>query len=390
MTKRAKSGEWKRANNGGVRVPTHLEEAPAFLLTGPNRTTINRIEWAQSERAWVIRGDSDVGLPGGLAQRLWLALMALYADQRTTVGIPGVVFFTLNGLRERAGLAKNRTVFDRMRRALIQLDGVRMYVTGAPLPGPEPLTMGLGGSTYLYSFLGPERVDVPEDELMRDQMPLPGLAPPARFRRHSSVRLSPYVTQSLDGHHGRTVQGWVFDLPSDWAIRIVRFVGKRAYRDQTLRLDLSRYGAALPALTIAGSPMLRSRLVDQLDSAHGHLYGHGFIADVVIDHEMITYRLGGACPVDPDDARAQAVIDELVGIFGEDRRRGQMEAIVADLGPDRAHACIRDWRDAGFDSGPIDRRLARLMGLIKDSRQTAGRDRARRQPLEGSRREQSA
>lgn len=393
MGKSSKPGISGTIHKPRIRVPTHLEEAPAFLLsTGSGRVVhIPRIQWVQGSdalgaggRTWVIRGDSEFGVAGALAQRVWLGLMALYDDQRHTVGVPGVVFFTMRELMERAHIARSSAAIERVRRALVQIDALRIYVTGRPLSGPLPPTTGLGGTTYVYSFTGGERVDVPDDEVMRHQLPLPhpDLAPPTRFARHSSVRLSQYVTESLAGQDGRTVEDWVFELDSAWAIRLVRLIGKRAYSKPSLVIGLRHLAPALPALTTTGEPMRQAALLRQLDRAHRDLYAYSFITDVHFDAQcdQVAYALAGR-GTHSLDARAQEVAEELIAIFGEERRRAEMEEFVADLGPDRVRACVRDWRDLGGDAGPIDRRLKRLYGLLRAARTLRGEDRARRQPL---------
>lgn len=406
MDRSSKRGTSGRIHKPRIRVPTHLEEAPAFLLsTGSGRVVhIPKIEWRQGDdrlrgggrtrdregaghpgdggRTWVIRGDSEFGVAGALAQRVWLGLMALYDDQQHSVGMPGVVFFTMRQLMERAHIARSKAASERVGQALVQIDALRVYVTGRPLSGPLPPTTGLGGTTYLYSFTGGERVDVPEDEVMRDQISLPGLDPPQRFRRHSSVRLSQYVTDCLAGKEGRTVEDWVFELDSAWAIRLVRLIGKRAYTKPSLVIGLDVLSPALPALTTSGDPMKRGALLRQLDRAHRDLYAHSFITDVQFDAhtDLISYRLAGR-ERRSLGAHEMEVADELTAIFGEARRRPEMEEFVADLGADRARACIRDWRDLGGDQGPIDRQLKRLYGLLIAARKSRGEDRARRQPL---------
>ena len=235
-----------------TRVAVHLEEAPAFhFLSRGSASMIPSITWHQGDRLWTIRGDSEHGFGGATCQRLWLALCSLYDHQCRHGGEDGVVHYSKGLLCERMRMPRSGNSFRALDVGLIQLDALRIYIRGGrPLPGPDAdKTRALpdGEHEYLYAFLGGEGINIQEEASSpRGQLYLFQPRGGRRRSKWSRRTLSRYVTASLNSGHARTIEDFVFDLRSGWAVRLVRLLGKRAYGDERLTISLA---ALLPVDT---------------------------------------------------------------------------------------------------------------------------------------------
>lgn len=394
----AKQGGGRSSGDGEntwpIRVAVHLEEAPAFHFV-PRRLQppIRVITWTQPDRSWVVRGDSEMGIGGHSTQRLWLALLSIYEAERRG-GEPGVVYYSKRMLAERMRISRDGKNFKTIEEGLIQLDALRAYVTGQPLPGPdadEVRKLGPGGSAgpkieYLYSFLGGDGLDV-EEEASKGQLFL--FRPDGRRPRRnwSRRRLGRYVVACLDAQHARTVPDFVFDLKGGWAVRLVRLLGKRAYQKETLQISLAALLPAIPALMGSGAPLVGAKAREGLDRAHKELYEHGFITDARIENGSVSYRFGAAhrTQAAPQlDEFAAETVDLLVAVFGDEGRRPWLADFVKEVGGPRARATISDGER--LNGGPDPESLRpRLYGLIEQTRIQARADRAHRQTSEDSR-----
>lgn len=388
----AKSGGKSRSRkelDWPIRVAVHLEEAPAFHFVPRERSTIPVIRWRQRERVWTIRGDSQLGFGGQFTQRLWLALMSLYEAERSQTGERGIVYYSKGLLAERMRVPRTGEIFQAIETGLIQLDALRVYVNGNPLPGPDadevrPLRPAAGQIgpqvEYLYSFLGGEGLDV-EEEAAGNQL---YLFPPDGRRRPrvwSRRRLGRYVVACLEAQHARTVPDFVFDLKSGWAVRLVRLLGKRAYQDERLDISLASLLPAIPALSQGGMPLRAAKAIERLNTAHNALYGHGFVRDVAIADGVVRYRFGAAhrrrgAPL--EEGFASETVDLLMAVFGEERRRPWLIEVVREVGPERARAALSDARRLG--GSDLVRAQPRLHGLLTATLEQVRADRqARRQ-----------
>lgn len=377
-------GETDLLEGWPIRVAVHLEEAPAFHFLTRRSSPLPAITWAQRERHWVVRGDSQVGIGGAFTQKLWLALLSIYEAERKRTGEVGVVYYSKSLLAERMRVTRDGSSFEAMTIGLIQLDALRAYVTGKPLPGPDadetrPGARSAAGGPrieYLYSFLGGEGLDV-EEEARANQL---YLFPPdgrRRPRTWSRRRLGRYVVACLESQHARTVPDFVFDLKSGWAVRLVRLLGKRAYQDERLEISLGALLPAIPALTVGGTPLRPAKAIERLESAHEMLYRHGFIRDVTISDGTVSYRFGVAHArrrTTLPEGYAAETLDVLVEVFGEERRRPWLADVVQEIGAERARAALSDARRlAGAGSETF---LPRLHGLLSATQAQVRADRA--------------
>lgn len=352
--------------HGDIRVPIHLEEAPAFIFSARGGgVSLTQYRWEQGERTWRVHFDRHHPLPGDLAQRVWLALAYLYEEQNRPAN--GFVFYSATRIAEIIRLSrKSGDVRARIAIAIEQLDGLRVYVEGQPLAGPsvepERRRAGPGGprETRLYSFLGGQGLSTQEETNHHQlYLPLPGTA-----RRDPSLRasraLSAYVVESLRGQHGRLVPDFVFGLRSAYAVRLTRLLGKRANGRPALTIGLGTLIPALPAVGVDGQPLAAKRLLQTLHRAHDELLACGFLRDVTLEAGQLRYRFAGrhvAVPIELSE-HGESVVDELIAATGKATNRDYYRLCVAELGADRVNAALADTRATRVPAAD----LARVLG----------------------------
>lgn len=368
---------------GFIRAPLHLEEAPCFVL-GHRSPQMTQYVWHQAARSWRIHGDSHHPWAGELAQRLWLAVLRLYDEQGRPAD--GRVFYNATEIAEILGISsRSNDTRNRIALAIEQIDAIRIYVHGEPLPGPHvvpissalaavPTDADLGDQrspVTLYTLFGGEGQMFLEEEDFSRQLPLfprQGRGIP-RAANSSTRTLSNYVVESLRGQAGRLIPDFVFGLPP-YAIRLVRLLGKRAYDRPSITISLSALAPALPALGLDGQYLRIAKFRERLDQAHEALVDVSFLKDVVTeDSGVLTYRFGPEFSGQrrPLSQREQEVVTTLCGALERPGNAAYYRRAVRSLGPDRVMACLTDARMEGASdlAASVGRRLREAMKVAQ-------------------------
>ena len=105
----------------------NLVEHPFALLRRTSETVFH-LEWEKThprtnkpvKASWRVTGDSELGLPGPVEERLYLVLMELSREQ----GWPQKVMFSRHDILQRLGMSKTQSAYETLHHAFLRLNAV--------------------------------------------------------------------------------------------------------------------------------------------------------------------------------------------------------------------------------------------------------------------------
>lgn len=351
-----------RIDDWRPRVPIELEEAPAFFFLGRGREPFGQPSYTASNedgsRSWEVTWSRKAGAPGGLAQRVLLALYALYEEQARNP--EGYVYYSLRQLAEMIEVSPS-AMLSKISAAILELEGVNIYVTGRPLADGGQTEDDLvvrrieredGKVRFLYRFLESGSFTQVE-ETHRGQLAL--FAGDTRVsylsrRPTARARLSPYVVFALAHPKGmgRLVPSWVLPMRLPYAVRLTRLIGKRANGRPELAIRPERLLEFLPAIGVDGRVLSYREIRRRLEPAYELLAEVGFLRDVEMrDDGRLLFKLGREAM--PERRRLneeeRAVIEEIVTALGDGAERNRAfyaTCLKEGIGPEWMRGLLRE------------------------------------------------
>lgn len=258
----------------------NLVEHPfAVLQYGQSKTSVIEIEWEHlhphSKKPlhgrWRVAGDEELGLPGPMEERLYLALMQLTKES----GSQTVNFSRLNIL-SRMNLAPNNKGYAILRTAFMRLKAISITADHCFWDARSKTYFVTKGFSLIDDFA---IADEPKGRKDAAHLPL------------SSFKWNDVIYQSLQAGHLRSLDlGFAFSLELPLSMRLYRYLDKHrkrgGYYQRTYEIALERLCRVRLGMTAS---KYQSKYKERLKGAHDELLKRGYLGKI----EYSTMTRGG-------------------------------------------------------------------------------------------------
>lgn len=237
--------------------------------------------------SWHVAGHAELGLPGPLEERLYLALMEITRE----AGMPQWVPFSRRDVMRRIGLSGNKRDYQSLSDAFTRLESVLIKAERAFWDKAQ------------NQLLPRVSFSVIDNTVFAEEKPGPKIQGTLAL---SAFRWNDVIYNSMQGGYLRTLNTeFALSLDLPLALRLYRYLDRHRYGKAGPRgsFQIELHRLCETHLGMAPSPYA-SKLKERLKPAHDELMARGFLARVEYSemktrkgNQKVTYTFGDGVPL---------------------------------------------------------------------------------------------